>query len=108
MAPFPHPVFQIYTFLNSVLFAEAEIGFLAGTPTINRLEISITRAKQACEFPAAHIGPLPHIPGLSLRGRSRYAQSGFIGGAPLYFEIFIKCCHRYEILFVFLKLLLLD
>ena len=35
-------------------FVEADIGFLAGMPTIIRLEISITRAKQACEFPAAH------------------------------------------------------
>ena len=34
-------------------FVEADIGFLAGTPTIIRLEISITSAKQACEFPAA-------------------------------------------------------
>ena len=34
--------------------AEADIGFLAGTPAIIRLEISITRAKQAFEFPAAH------------------------------------------------------
>ena len=42
-----------------ILFSElqsfaADIGFLAGPPTIIRLEISITRAKQACEFPAAH------------------------------------------------------
>ena len=35
-------------------FVEADIGFLAGMPAIIRLEISITRAKQACEFPAAH------------------------------------------------------
>ena len=36
-------------------FVEADIGFLAGTPTIIRLEISNTRAKQACEFLATHI-----------------------------------------------------
>ena len=40
--------------LSEMRFVEADIGFLAGIPTIIRLEISITRAKQACEFPAAH------------------------------------------------------
>ena len=45
-------------------FVEADIGLLASTPTIIRLEISITRAEQACEFPAAHtvvhfVLPLP-------------------------------------------------
>ena len=39
---------------SELRFVEADIGFLAGTPTIIRLEISITRAKQACEFPATH------------------------------------------------------
>ena len=39
---------------SDLRFVEADIGFHAGTPTIIRLEISITRAKQACEFPAAH------------------------------------------------------
>ena len=39
---------------SELRFFEADIGFLACTPAIIRLEISITRAKQACEFPAAH------------------------------------------------------
>ena len=39
---------------SDLLFVEVDIGFLAGTPTKIRLEISITHAKQACEFPAAH------------------------------------------------------
>ena len=33
-----------------------QLVFYASTPTIIRLEILITRAKQACEFPAAHTG----------------------------------------------------
>ena len=53
VAPFPRPAFEIYTF-SELRFVEADIGFLAGTPTIIRLEISITRTKQACEFPAAY------------------------------------------------------
>ena len=55
MAPFPRSVnlCSRYT-LSELRFVEADIGFLAGTPTIIRLEISITRAKQACESPAAY------------------------------------------------------
>ena len=41
-----------------ILFVEADIGFLAGMSTIIRLEISITRANKACEFPPTF---LPHI-----------------------------------------------
>ena len=39
---------------SDLRFVETDICFLAGTPAIIRYEISITRAKQACEFPAAH------------------------------------------------------
>ena len=35
---------------SDLRFVEADFGFLAGMPTIIRLEISITRAKKACEF----------------------------------------------------------
>ena len=45
---------DIHFQVSDLRFVEADIGFLAGTPTIIRLEISITRAKQVCEFPAAH------------------------------------------------------
>ena len=51
-------------------FVEADIGFFACTPTIIRLEISITRATQACEFPAAHTVVL-FVPFLPLWGSIR-------------------------------------
>ena len=53
VTPFPRPALQIYAFVE-ICFVEADIGFFADTPTIIRLEISTKRAKQACEFPAAH------------------------------------------------------
>ena len=53
MPPIPSSCVRDIHF-SDLRFVEADIDFLAGTATIIRLEISITRAKQACEFLAVH------------------------------------------------------
>ena len=51
--PIPSSCVPDILFLELSL-VEADIDFLASTPKIIRVEISITRAKQAVDFPATH------------------------------------------------------
>ena len=82
--PFPRPVLQIFR-LEFCLF-EADIGFLACTPTIIRCANSITRAKQACEFPRRVVQFVLLLPS---GGPSENAQWTLPGIQPINF-----CCTK--------------